>query len=443
MILKVKKPSLEPSGGGAKLLILVVIWNMISAVLIGFVGFPKSMLYITDAINLFLFLCTISRQKKRRGFPINSVIIWMVMFAFVGLTSAVANKTALPLILWGMRQNFRFFIFFYSCVEFLTEKDFEIILKVIEVIFWISVPLCTYEALVVHYPAGTIVGDMVGGIYYRSGSANAPLNIILVVYSAYITLKCFEGKYSFSRMMMTLFAAIYMAALAELKLFLIEAVIIVVYALFTNKVSWKTAALCIGSLIAANVVIIVFVSINARGRSYYTSDLFSLESMLEYVTRTEGYDGVGDLNRFTAVQTLANRFFSQDTIGLLLGYGLGSAEYSKSIAVLNSPFYMNYSSMHYQYFAHAFMFIETGFLGLFCYSMIFISALKRGAIRLKKTSWKKFYIIMVLIMLLLFVYNTTMRNEFCAYILFAILAIPFARNFDLVSEEKKEGVSVV
>ena len=58
--------------------------------------------------------------------------------------------------------------------------------------------------------------------------------------------------------------------------------------------------------------------------------------------------------------------------------GIGSAEYSKSNEMLTSTFYNQYGYLHYQYFTHAFVFIETGLLGLISYLMIFISSLKRG-----------------------------------------------------------------
>lgn len=423
---------------GDKMLLYIIIWNMLSAVLIGFLNFPKLLLYITDAFNLLLFFNTIYTQYRKNRFSLNSATTWMIIFVFFGLLSAFANLTSPALMVWGIRQNLRYFIFFYACVEFLNEKTLNIILKIIEIVFWVSLPLCIYEALFVRYPVGTIIGDMVGGIFYGVGSANGPLNVILIIYSAHIMLKCFEGKVGFVRMLLTVSAAMYMAILAELKLFLVEILVIAIFVLITNKINWKTAALCLVGILAFNFIVTAFVAVNARGRAYYTEDLFSLQSMIEYATRSEGYDGVGDLNRFTAVQTLAKKFFSHDIMGLLFGYGLGSADYSKAIAAFTSPFYSHYSHLHYQYFSQAFVFIETGLVGLFSYFMIFFSSLKAGFTKLKKSKWKKFYLLIVLFMLFLIIYNTTMRNEFCAYILYAILAIPFAKNFNPVSSEKGE-----
>ena len=437
MTLKIKKIAMKSLNLGNRMILFIILWNVLAPILIGFFHFPRALLYITDIFNIVLFLNTIYIQAKRKTLTINSTVSWILIFITVAIISTLINFTSPLLAFWGMRQNFRFFLFFYSCVEFLNEKTLRIILKIIQVVFWISLPLCVYEALFVQYPVGTIIGDMVGGIYYRVGSANAPLNVILIINSFYIMLRCVNGKVSFGKLILTLTAAIYMAILAELKLFLLEIIIITLYVLITNKINWKIVALCLSGILVFSFVITTFVSVNARGRSYYTENFFSLKSMIEYVTRAEGYDGVGDLNRFTAIESLWKMFFSKDKIGLLFGYGIGSADFSNSFDALTSSFYRNYSYLHYQYFSHAFIFIETGLLGLLSYIMIYTSSLRYGIKKLRKSEWRKFYVFAVFSMLFLLFYNTTLRNELCAYILYAILAIPHAKKFDFKRLEKE------
>ena len=430
MTLKLRRLKINKLCFGSRMIIFVILWNMIAAIGIGFFHLPKSILYFTDLLNVLLFLNTIYLQYNQKKFKWNSVIFCMIMFFLFSVISAIANGVSPLLILWGFRQNIRYFIFFYSCVEYFDNKVLEIILKCIQIVFWVSLPLCMYEALFVHYPVGTIIGDMVGGIFYRTGSANGPLNVILVLYVSYVMIKFFSNECSLKYTLLTIVVGMYMAILAELKLFLVEMVIISLFVMCTNKVGWKTILLILLGLVGLNLVVVMFVAINARGRSYYTNELFSLESMIEYATRTDGYDGVGDLNRFTAISTLIEKFFKNDMVGLFFGYGLGSAEFSKSFSFLTSPFYQNYSYLHYQYFSHAFIFIETGLVGLFSYFMIFISSLLKGFRVLKDSTCKNYYILMVLFMAFFVVYNTTMRDEFSAYLLFALIAIPFSRRFN-------------
>lgn len=417
-----------------RLIIIIIVWNMISALLIGFMRAPRTLLYFTDFFNLYLFLCIIRKQGLillRR-----SPLVWMLLFILVSTVSAVINCTSPILAIWGMRQNFRYFVFFYSCIFIMEEKCIALLMKIIEIVFWISVPLCFYEALFVSYPTGTIIGDMVGGIYYRVGG-NSPLNIILCLYTCFIMLQCFEKKQSFTKLLLVLASAVSMAVLAELKVFLVELIVITLYCTIVNKLNWKAIILIIAGIVAMNFIVNMFVAVNSRGRSYYTADLFSMESMIEYATRTDGYDGNGDLNRLTAVSELQKRFFDNDIIGLLFGRGIGSAEFSGSYDFLTSPFYSEYSYLHYQYFTHAFIFIETGVIGLLFYLMIFISPLLSSVFQWKTFKLSKFYTIIVALMLFLVFYNSTMRNEFCAYILYAILAIPFGKRFDNSFEDLK------
>lgn len=416
-----------------KLIVLIIIWNMVSALLIGFMKAPRVLLYFTDILNVLLILNII--KKQGRYLKCDAPIVWMLIFALIGVLSAIVNFTSPVLAVWGIRQNFRFFVFFYACASIIDEKCIKVIMKILEIVFWISVPLCLYEALFVSYPAGTIIGDMVGGIYYRIGG-NAPLNIILCLYIGFTMLKCFEKEETLTKLLLVLAAGVSMAVLAELKFFLIELVFITLYCAIVNKMNWKAILVIILGILALNFVITMFVAINSRGRGYYTADLFSFESMIQYATRESGYDGNGDLNRMTAITELKNRFFDKDIIGLLIGRGIGSAEYSKSSTLLTSPFYNEYSYLHYQYFSHAFVFVENGFLGLFSYLMIFISSLFRSVFRWKDTEWRKFYIMAVVLMLFLIFYNTTMRNEFCAYILYLILAIPFSKRFELTKMQR-------
>ena len=71
------------------------------------------------------------------------------------------------------------------------------------------------------------------------------------------------------------------------------------------------------------------------------------------------------------------------------------------------------------------MFIETGFIGVISYMAIFIVALIKSVTYLKKTSLGSFVSTMIVLMLILYVYNITLRAEAGGFILFMILAIPY------------------
>lgn len=434
--MKINIKPMMASSHGAKLVLLLMYWYVIAAVLTGFLGLPKSIVYIGDILNIWLFLKAIYRFKQR-GMRLkhNGVMTSIMFFSIIVLIGGLVNINSPVLLLWGIRQNFRYFIYYFSCIVFLQKQDIKKIFGLTGILFWISLPLCIYEALIVKYPVGTIIGDYVGGIYYGIDGVNAPLNIVMIIYCTKNLIEYFKKRTSIRFIAFVLVAAIGMAALSELKIFLVELVIIALIVMIRSGKPLKSILVIIGGVIILGIAVQVFVQLNGRGRSYYSADYFSVSGMIENALRSTGYDGNGDLNRFFAVQTLSDMFFRNDVLGKLLGLGLGNAEYSKSFGMLTSEFYENYNWLHYQYFSISFVFIETGILGLISYFMIFISGIMQGFRRIAKESFYGiFFFTMGVMMLILIFYNPSLRNEQCGFMLYFILAIPM-----ILSKEKSGG----
>lgn len=430
MKIRIKKGYLKASCKGSKLCYYLIFWYVIAAVLTGFLRFPKILVYFGDIINLWLFVKAI---LKTRGhiYKKDKVLIAICLFSVVAFFSGLINLQSPFLLLWGIRQNFRYFIFYYSCTVFLQRDDYHILFNFVKIIFWISVPLCIYEALIVSYPIGTIVGDYVGGIYYGIQGVNAPLNIILIIYCTKALIDYYDKQIKFPVLILILGAAFGMAILAELKVFLVEIVIIVCIVMVRKGLSLRSILLIIFGLFSIGIIIQTFVVVNGSGRSYYTTDYLSLSGMIENAFRSSGYDGNGDLNRFFAIQTLTEKFFKNNPLGFLFGLGLGNAEYSMGYDFLTSTFYSMYNWLHYQYFSISFVFIETGILGIITYFLIFINGAIQGIKYLnKKSSSKTFFYVMVLIMLIMIFYNPSLRNEQCGFILYMILAMPMVYQKD-------------
>lgn len=428
MVIRISKTQFKASSKGAQMCFCLIIWYVIAAVCIGFLNFPKAIVYFGDIVNLWIFFSAV--RSKRFRIKRNGVLLVIFLFAVEALVSGIVNLQSPLLYLWGIRQNFRFFIFYYSCTVFLKQEDYNVLFNIVKYLFWISLPLCAYEALLVSYPAGTIVGDYVGGIYYGIQGVNAPLNVILIIHLTKTFIDYYEKKIKLSNLVLVIAAAIVMSAFAELKVFLVEIIIIAGIVMVCNGVSLKSILLCALGAISVGIVIQFFVEINGTGRSYYTTDYLSITGMLENAFRASGYDGTGDLNRFFAIQTLTQMFFKNDLMGFLLGLGLGNTEYA-GFAFLTSAFYSMYSWLHYQYFSVSFVFIETGIIGVILYFGIFLSAAVQGRKYIEKGSdMRIFYIIMIIMMLIMIFYNPALRNEQCGFLLYMVLAMPMAARND-------------
>lgn len=96
---------------------------------------------------------------------IPDVVLIMFLCMILNLFSSILNNENVLLIVWGIRNSWRYFIYFYSCYVFLKIEDIDYIMSIIWKIYYISIPLVTIERFFVSYPPTTIIGDMIGGIF--------------------------------------------------------------------------------------------------------------------------------------------------------------------------------------------------------------------------------------------------------------------------------------
>lgn len=416
--MKIYIPKFKASSQGARLVMMVMLYYTLSYILVYTFGLPRVLLYFGDIFNVCVFMLALQKQKGK--IPCFSIIGWMIIFTIIGLFSSFINKQNIGLIIWGIRNNLRFFILFYSIVTFFKMMDIDIVLRIVKLVFWLSVPLCTFEKFCISYPSGTIVGDMIGGIFWNYSGCNLSLNIVLITVITLVSSQYFKGEENLKNFILTSVAALFMAAIAELKAYLAEYVIIIVLTAVMSGISFKNIIKILLGGILFSFSISFFISFNMSGGNY--ADNYTLAGFFDYATRESGYNGMGDLNRLTGLMTVNNTIFDGEWIKKLFGIGLGNAEYTNFFI---SDFYNQYRYLNYQWFHDIWMFIETGFIGVISYIAIFIVALIKSVTYLKKTSLGSFVSTMIVLMLILYVYNITLRAEAGGFILFMILAIPY------------------
>lgn len=416
--MKIQIPKIKASSQVSRLVMMVMLYYAVSYILVYTFRLPRLLLYFGDVFNLGVFMLAL--RKNRGKIPCFSIIMWMIIFTIIGLFSSAINQEGIGLIIWGVRNNLRFFILFYSIVTFFKMFDVAIVLKVMKVIFWISVPLCAFERFYISYPSGTIIGDMIGGIFWGYSGCNLSLNIVLITVVTLVASQYFRGEEKMKNFLLISAASLFMAATAELKVYLAEYIVIVILTAVMSGASFKNIFKMLLCGILFSFFISFFISFNMTGGNY--ADNYTLAGFFDYATRESGYNGTGDLNRLTGLMTVNNTIFDGEWIKKLFGIGLGNAEYTNFFI---SDFYNQYKYLNYQWFHDIWMFIETGFIGVISYIAIFIVALIKSVTYLKKTSLGSFVSTMIVLMLILYVYNITLRAEAGGFILFMILAIPY------------------
>lgn len=416
---------------GKKLTYIVFIYYILSYILVYTFNMPRILLYICDVLNITNFLLALLKNKNKNKSELKIVYLWMILFIALGLFSAIISYESLTLILWGIKNNIRFFTFFYSVIIFFNIADIEKIKKFLTIIFFISIPLCSIERFIFHYPTGTIIGDMIGGIFWNYSGCNTPLNVIILLVMIDISNKYFSGKISNLYFILVCCSAFYMAALAELKIFLIEFVIIIFMSTIFNRASFKNLIKILVVAFIFSSFISYFVIINQTSDDYAKN--YTLEGFLEYATRDSGYNGQDDLNRLTGIITVSNKVFKDDFIYKLIGIGIGNAEYT---SFFSSTFFKQYGQLNYQFFHDIWLYIEVGAIGVVLFLLIFLNVYKTSNKVLKGTEYNNYVKISIILMLILFMYNTSLRTETSGFILYTVLAIPYIYSKESLEKEE-------
>ena len=168
------------------------------------------------------------------------------------------------------------------------------------------------------------------------------------------------------------------------------------------------------------------------------ADWFNISSIVEYAASDKGYTSSGDLNRLNAFRRI-NELWLTNGWSRMFGMGLGNCDTS-AYAMLNTPFFVANGDMHYTWFSHAMMYLETGWIGLiFFWGFIALVYFRIRYIEKNSDGISVLYCrgakIMAVLYMLLTVYNSSLRME-CGYMVYIVLAIPFACQNNVLCVEK-------
>lgn len=399
----------------------VLVTYFLTQLLVNVFHLPRVLLLLGDFSNLLLFVAAIKIRRKET-FYLRKSELWLLLYLGCGLLSYLLNVSRLEFLVLGLRNGIRMPIFFFSCLTFLKKKDIYILLAVVEKVFWVSLPLCVIERFFIHYGPGTIVGDMVGGLFWGWSGVNALLNVVLCMTFIYVITKYLSQLCSFRYFLFVIVAGLGMAALAELKVVIVELVMLMVIissSFHISKTSLIKLLAALGSFVLIfSFVVTLFVNLNGTNQQY--ANQFTLQGIWNNVTRESGYDGVGDLNRLTGIPTIQRTLFKGQWGKSIFGIGLGNAEYTQSIQTI---FYQQYRLIHYQYFHATWLFIESGYMGLISFSSFFLYLYIRAKQKLTRTSDRAIVKSTIWLSLLLFFYNTSLRIEMTGLVIYMVLSL--------------------
>lgn len=403
-----------------KLIIKCMLYFVCFERLLESVGIPHTVIFLLDVANLVL-LINLLTSKRILSEVWNPIIILQILVIVVGAAVALLNSVKLILIIWALRNLCRFWIFFIACKHYLKKEDADGIFKSFKRIYFIN-----FAFILVQYVMG-FRGDYLGGIFGLATGANAYCNVFFLIVCTYEIVSWFEKRTSTFKMLGFISIAVAISAVAEIKIFFVEIVLIFLMAFFlVCAIERRTKVFVKAIGIAAVGAISLFLGIRVMISMYPNfSNFFTIEGFLYHTTRESGYTGFGDLNRLTAIKSINNILFIDSKLQRIFGMGIGSTEYS-SINFITSLFYKQYTYLHYFWFSHAWMYLECGYLGLILYITGFIFNGISGVKRIKKYKNDSLIlmtgIILSFMTLILYLYNQSLRIE-SAYLLYFCFAV--------------------
>ena len=374
---------------------------------------PDAIKFLCDGFLVLLLLKLFSQRfTKIDNYSMPFVVI-VGLFFFITLVGYLFNYQSVFYYLWGLRNNIRMFVAFFAFAYLADWEDVKGWIKALDVLFVIN-----FAVVILQYFSG-YGQDYIGGIFGTSKGCNGSLLIFLCIVFAKTILSFMRGEEKMSKCIFVSVASLLVSTLSELKMFFILFILILFMASFVTAHSIKkTLSFAFGA-----VLVVLFSTLLTVLYKDFT-DFLSFDSLIKALTDT-GYATDEDIGRFTALPVISQRFLP-GFFRKLFGLGLGNCD-SSSLSMFNTPFFESHQTVHYSYFSYAFLFLETGFVGLALYASFFVASFFVSR-KLKKLEMADEFacqmsIILSVISLILLVYNSSLRMEI-GFMLFFVLALP-------------------
>lgn len=396
---------------------LFVLLPLFRAMLTQYLRLPSAIDYGLDLVWLALLvylLCSPGAFKRKSTL---CFLIWILLFFAYTLAGHLLRLQSPLYYLWGFRNNFRFYIAFLAFCAFLDSRDGENYLTFMDALFWLNLVMT-----LVQYVRGFRF-DFLGGIFGTTIGCNSYSNIFMMIVVTKSLVYCFNKKESLTLCLAKCFTALLVAALAELKFFFAEFLVIAAMVFCMTRFSVRKVLV----ILAAGVGVLVGIAILTQLYPHF-ADAFLPRNFIEIATSKKGYTMEGDFNRLTAISGV-NEQFLHTPLERLFGLGLGNCDTS-SFSFLETPFATAHADRtHYNWFSTSFIYVETGWIGLALF-FGFYGAIFWLAHRQQKLGGNLLYCqitkVMALCSVLLGIYNSSLRTE-AGYLVYFVLALPFLK----------------
>lgn len=400
-----------------------LLWGLLFQLL----ALPDFVKYTADVawvILVFLMIGMGSIRIEKKLAPLAILVVFLFLYTVI---MYIFNYQSLLYFLWGMRNNFRFYVLFFAVATYVQERDVNRMFQFLDLLFWINFPI----TLVQYFMLGFERDDL-GGIFGTNVGVNSFTILFFTIVLSRSLLRYMEREERFIFCGAKCAVALFISALAELKFFFVFFLIILVMATLLTSFSWRKFFVFLVCALLVSFASSLLVSL------FGFEDFMSFESVWQNATQAH-YSSDKTVNRLSAIPTLANTVVS-DWNDRWFGMGLGNCDTS-SFEICNTPFYRTYGYLRYHYFSIAMLFLEVGYVGLLLYVAFFTLCavliwrrIRRG---LCNPLYGRIALIMAALAHVLVVYNSALRAE-VGYLVFFVLALAFIERESPLDDEDED-----
>ncbi len=394
----------------------ILFFTIVMETLIVF-GLPEYIRYINDLL-LISVLVTLKHDifGVFRRASASAYLAMALAFALVCFFSGLLGAVSPLLMLWAFRNTFRGIVYVLCVVYYLRIEDIK---RMFGALFWLQIAnlmLALYQFFVLHNNM-----DGVGGIFGMGNGAG--VNAFNVLVCSYFFASYLNHECSIVRPLVSIACAFVIAGVAEEKMSYLALTLVIVMSIFQMRFTLRKA-----------VVVVLGIAAVMGGYTILQQlypDMFTIMSnvadLKDYLTGT--VEGGYELPRLGSFAVISEMFFYGNPVRELLGIGFGGAETS-SFDFLSSTFYDIFGYLHYRWFTHQWVFIETGWIGFTSLLLIFVVSLvcyhfgrRRGA----DTVLLLVGICMALYCVMSLWYNATLKIDM-SYIAYFGIAVGFVAS---------------
>ena len=397
-----------------------------------FFHFPAFFKYLLDVAWVFLVATMITRKKKLIDQRVKFLMLWVFIFLLITLLNYIIHYQSIFYYLWGFRNNFRGYACFFATLFYFDEGDVYTALDILDKLFYIDVIVMLFQYFVLGYKQ-----DWLGGLLGGGNGANIYANAFFCISLSIAFILFCEGKRKTPVFILQVALMLILAAMAEIKFFFVELVILMAVGYGITRLTWKKM------MIVPIVAVLFFVGYAFLGTLFPGSDM-NLSEMFDYASNAGGYTGRGDFNRLNFLGT-SNSMFLTNTFDRLFGLGLGNCDYATDYAFVTSPFYRNYGYLNYTWFSSAFMYLENGWIGLIFFFGFFLFVFFDAVLMIYEKkgnqTFCKITALCAVAALMNGFYNQTLRME-SGYMMYFMLAIPWCVAYEGNKMPKKRHAAL-